>query len=62
MNREERAVVAQYIKDNPRITYPAVARVFNLSYSTVCRISAEFEIRRPNRYKAPLAETIAEAR
>jgi hypothetical protein len=47
MTKSERKTVADYILAHPEYTYPAIARLTGLAYSTITRIAGEFEIRRP---------------
>jgi hypothetical protein len=53
MNRLERAEVAQFIKDNLQLSYPTIARMKNIGYSSVARIAQEFEIVRATGRKMP---------
>jgi hypothetical protein len=47
MTREERAVVAQFIRDNPALSYQRIANLHHVHSATIRNVAAEFEISRP---------------
>jgi transposase len=46
MTKDERKLIADYIRENESMSYHHVARHHNLSYTSITRIAAEFEIAR----------------
>jgi transposase len=47
MNKEERKKVADFIVAHEDLTYPQIANIIGCNYSTITRVAAEFDIRRP---------------
>jgi hypothetical protein len=46
MQKADRSKVAEFIRTNPMLSYPEIANLLQLGYSTLTRIAAEFGVRR----------------
>jgi hypothetical protein len=47
MTKEERTVVAAFIRQNGHLSYQRIANFHNVHHATIRNIAAEFEISRP---------------
>jgi tellurite resistance protein len=46
MTKEERAQVAEFIRSNPALTYPKIAKLYSCHKATIFNIAAEFNVSR----------------
>ena len=56
MNKNQRAVLAEFIRQNESLSYQAIANLHHCHAATIRNVAAEFEIRRKvGRKHAPIA-------
>ncbi len=46
MQKSDRSKVADFIRNNPLMSYPDIANLLSIGYSTVTKIAAEFRVTR----------------
>ena len=46
MQKSDRSKVADFIRNNPMMSYPEISNILAIGYSTVTRIAAEFGVTR----------------
>jgi hypothetical protein len=46
MQKADRSIVAEFIRTNPMLSYPELANLLRVGYSTLTRIAAEFGVKR----------------